>query len=338
MSRQPIQTQECSDCSSGSLPVDRRRFLQTTAAGVAVASTGLLPAVARAAEEAKAAQPESLVTQLFGTLTDKQKESILFPFDHELRSKVDNNWHITKLRVGQDYTADQQQLILDIFKGLHSEEYADKVVAQVDGDGRGKNLDKCSIALFGAPGEKFEFVLTGRHCTRRCDGNSVEGAAFGGPIFYGHAAQGFNEKPDHPGNAYWFQALRANELFKALDGKQQAIALRDDPRADKSGEADKIKEKVSDCVGLPASEMSDDQKELAQAVMSDLLAPFREADREESMKLVNDAGFDNLHFSFYKNMDIGDDKVWDVWQVEGPTMIWYFRGSPHVHTWVNIRA
>jgi hypothetical protein len=22
--------------------------------------------------------------------------------------------------------------------------------------------------------------------------------------------------------------------------------------------------------------------------------------------------------------------------VEGPAFVWYFRGSPHVHTWVNI--
>jgi hypothetical protein len=42
--------------------------------------------------------------------------------------------------------------------------------------------------------------------------------------------------------------------------------------------------------------------------------------------------------SFYKNLDIGNDGVWDVWQLESPTMIWYFRGAPHVHTWVNIRA
>ena len=42
--------------------------------------------------------------------------------------------------------------------------------------------------------------------------------------------------------------------------------------------------------------------------------------------------------SFYKNLDVGGDGVWDVWQLESPTMIWYFRGSPHVHTWVNIRA
>ena len=38
------------------------------------------------------------------------------------------------------------------------------------------------------------------------------------------------------------------------------------------------------------------------------------------------------------SLDIGDDGVWDVWQVEGPNMIWYFRGAPHVHTWVYIRA
>ena len=24
--------------------------------------------------------------------------------------------------------------------------------------------------------------------------------------------------------------------------------------------------------------------------------------------------------------------------IEGPSMVWYFRGQPHVHTWVNIRA
>ncbi|MCA9227098.1 MAG: hypothetical protein KDA47_15855, partial [Planctomycetales bacterium] len=72
-------------------------------------------------------------------------------------------------------------------------------------------------------------------------------------------------------------------------------------------------------------------------VMHDVLAPFRSGDREESMKLIKANGFENLHLSFYKNMDVGDDKVWDVWQVEGPAMVWYFRGDPHVHTWVHIR-
>ena len=85
------------------------------------------------------------------------------------------------------------------------------------------------------------------------------------------------------------------------------------------------------------SELSADQKELAQHVMSDLLAPFRKEDRDESMKLINKAGFDELNFAWFTYKDIGNDQVWDIWQVEGPSMLWLFRGSPHVHTWVHIR-
>ena len=40
---------------------------------------------------------------------------------------------------------------------------------------------------------------------------------------------------------------------------------------------------------------------------------------------------------FYNFMDIGNDGVWDIWQIEGPSMVWYFRGAPHVHTWVHVR-
>jgi hypothetical protein len=52
---------------------------------------------------------------------------------------------------------------------------------------------------------------------------------------------------------------------------------------------------------------------------------------------VHAGGFDNVHMAFYKNLDIGNDGVWDVWQLEGPAMIWYFRGHPHIHTWVHVR-
>ncbi len=71
--------------------------------------------------------------------------------------------------------------------------------------------------------------MTGRHLTIRCDGNSTEHVAFGGPIFYGHASKGspdsFNEEANHPGNVFWPQALKANQLFAMLDGKQRDVAL-----------------------------------------------------------------------------------------------------------------
>jgi hypothetical protein len=55
------------------------------------------------------------------------------------------------------------------------------------------------------------------------------------------------------------------------------------------------------------------------------------------MKYINDAGgLDKLSLAFYKEEDIGNDEVWDRWALRGPAMAWYFRGSPHVHTWVNV--
>ena len=236
-------------------------------------------------------------------------------------------------------TADQQQMVKEIFKGLHSEEWADKVVGQVAHDSGAPGFGDSSIAIFGEPGTgKFEFVLTGRHCTRRCDGDSVEGAAFGGPIFYGHAADGFDEEPDHPNNVYWYQAERANSVFQMLDGKQREMALVDGPgRKERRNQTVALTGKKSGLEGIPLSELSADQKGEVDKVLEDLLAPFRKEDREESMKLIRAAGMDHLHMAFFQRSDVGDDKVWDNWQLEGPSMIWYFRGDPHVHVWAHIR-
>ncbi|MDB5911318.1 MAG: hypothetical protein JWP34_5435 [Massilia sp.] len=73
-------------------------------------------------------------------------------------------------------------------------------------------------------------------------------------------------------------------------------------------------------------------------VMDDLLAPFRTTDADKALALIEAGVMDNLHMTFYTGKyDIGNDGVWDVWQLEGPSMVWYFRGAPHVHTWVHIR-
>jgi hypothetical protein len=165
----------------------------------------------------------------------------------------------------------------------------------------------------------------------------VEGAAFGGPIFYGHAAKSFNEKADHEGNAYWYQALQANEAFKMMDEKQRKLALLGDGREEKGTETVKLTGKKTELPGIPMTELTSDQKDQVRKTLAALLAPFRKADSAEAMKLIEMNGFDNLHMAFYKNDDIGNDGVWDVWQIEGPAMVWYFRGAPHVHTWVHIR-
>ena len=319
---------EVLDCCESS----RREFLKK--AGLGTAAVATVPTVL--GKKKAAAQPETLVTQLYKSLNEKQRKAICFPWENPLRNRVENNWHITKSAVG-DMADDQADLVEQIFNGLHSDEYRKQVFNQVKDDSPGGFGDS-AIAIFGEPGTgKFEFVFTGRHVTRRCDGDSLDGAAFGGPIFYGHAADGFNEKADHKGNAYWFQAKRPNELFQALDGKQRKAALLGRSRGEHGTKTVQLTGKKEGLPGLRTADMSRDQKGLMRSVMKDMLAPFREKDAAESMKLIEKNGFDNLHIAFYKDENIGKDEVWDVWQVEGPAMLWYFRGKPHVHTWLHVR-
>jgi len=334
----PSRPSQCPDCDSPRIlvvheplpQIERRVFLKQTLG--AIAATAVAP-------WANAAKSETLVQQLYKSMTEPQRAKVWFPFDDRKRTLVDNNWHIVDETIGGFWTKDQQALIREIFLGLHSPEYAEKVVAQVVHDSGKGGFESSSVALFGEPGTgKFEFVLTGRHCTRRCDGDSVEGAAFGGPIFYGHAAKGANEPADHPGNAYWFQAKRANEAFQMLDGKQREKALLDRGREETGNDTVKLQGKGANFEGLAVADMTKDQREAVRGVLRDLLAPFRKEDADEAMKYVDAAGFENVHMAFFKAGDIGKDGVWDVWQLEGPNMVWYFRGSPHVHVWANIAA
>lgn len=309
--------------------VTRRDFIRASLAASTLMATGAV-----AAPTLKS-RGEKLAAELFNSLSRKQRKGLSFGFDHALRKRVENNWRITKT-IDKTLNADQRDLTEQIYRAIHSEEFAAEAYKQFVHDN--ETFDKASVAFFGSPDSgKFEFVLTGRHCTRRLDGNSVAGAAFGGPIFYGHSARSFYEKKDHKDNVYWFQAVRANELFAMLDGKQREQALEKKGRPEQSNKTVALRGKGADLPGIAFGELTGDQKGHVNKVLADLLKPFRREDRDEALKLIKANGFDNHHIAFFQHGDIGEDGVWDVWQIEGPSMVWYFRGEPHVHTWVHIK-
>ena len=245
-------------------------------------------------------------------------------------------WQITgdhKIATGF-YTKDQQDMIEALFWGLYSPDWHDRIKKQLLDDAGGYGKEQ-SIAIFGQPGTgKFEFVMTGRHLTIRCDGQSVDHVAFGGPIFYGHAASGFDEEVGHPGNVYWYQAQKANGLFKMLNGKQREQAL-----IEQAPEESKVHFGGPDGrpQGLVISELSADQKEHAQKVLDSLIEPYRTADQTEVRKCLKaQGGLEKCRLAFYKSDDLGNDGEWDNWRLEGPSFVWHYRGTPHVHVWVNI--
>ena len=322
----------CPDCDAGDDGVSRREFVRKVA-GAAVAG-GLLPLVGPARRAVAAPSPsgtaETAVKRFYDSLKDDQRKEICFPFDHPLRTKINANWAITKPKI-DDYTKEQQAILDEIFRGVVSPEGYDKFLKQMDDDSGG--FGEYHVAVFGTPGSgQFEWELTGRHVTLRADGDSTSNVAFGGPIVYGHGEG--DSKKGMPGNVFYYQTKKANEVFSALDGKQRHKALL--AKAPKE-DAVLIQGGSGTFPGITVGELSHDQKELVESVMKVILAPYREDDVNEAVALIKEGGgLDKLHMAFYEANDIGKDQEWDIWRLEGPTFVWHFRGAPHVHSYINV--
>jgi len=319
----------------------RRNFLKQTGA-LALAASGVPLFAAQATAAVSKKTPETLVKILFDSLSEIQQKEVCFDWNHIdenrglLRTRLENNWKITKPSIKSDfYTADQQMLIREIFDGMTHPSWRERWDQQLKDDVGGFG-NRQSIAIFGKPGtNQFEFVLASRHMTLRCDGNSAEHVAFGGPILYAHEGEALFEQPHHPNNVFWHQALASNELFNMFDGKQrrQALVINGMPSEELVG----FRGPNGRFDGIAVSEFSSDQKEHLQSVLKLLLEPFRQSDQDEVTRCLKvQGGLDPCRLAFYQQGDLGQDGVWDNWRLEGPSFVWYFRGTPHVHVWVNV--
>jgi Protein of unknown function (DUF3500) len=325
---------------SESKSINRRQFLESTASTAAILTGSLIATKAFAAEATNNVTAETLVGRLYETLNDQQKPQVCFDWDYQdqkrglLRTFVANNWKITNQEINGDFYNDEQRdLIKQVFESIVHPDWHERYYQQLEDDAGGFGNEQ-SIAIFGKPGDgKFELVLTGRHMTLRCDGNSAEHVAFGGPIFYGHAPED-SEGPNHTDNVFWEQAVQANGLYKMLDGRQQTQArVATTPREQDVA----FKGAKGGFMGLPVTDMSTDQKEHLQKVVASLTEMYRQSDGQEALDcLSKQGGIDACNLAFFTDKDIGGDGVWDNWRLEGPSFVWHYRGAPHVHVWVNV--
>ncbi|MCP5541870.1 MAG: DUF3500 domain-containing protein [Akkermansiaceae bacterium] len=315
-------------------PLGRREVMR--AFGVTAASV-LWPGL-----RSFAAETDSLPMQFFKSLTDEQRSKICLPVNHPKRQFVSNWWYICPdQRLHTFYTKEQQDLVKQIFESLHAPDYREKMNWQVEKDLMGKIANTPSVGFFGTPEDQdFEFIYTGHHVTRRANAHTDKGMGFHGePIFYGNFAKAFRETKDHEGNPFWYQGLLFNEFYSALDGKQQEKALVGrEPRSEKPDVV--IQKKKDDLPGLACADLSADQKAKLLDTMRRMLACFRQDDVDATIKTIEDKQvIDRLFVSCYGgSFDIGNDKVWDTWQIEGPDMVWYFRGMPHIHGYFHLAA
>jgi len=243
------------------------------------------------------------------------------------------------------YTEAQRELIEKIVKSLCSGEDGYRQISRRTSEGKvwdaSGAFENCGAMFFGEPtkGKKFAFVFAGHHLTIRCDADSEEGAAFGGPIYYGHTPNGWSR-----GNIFNYQTQAVVKLYKALSDKQQKLAMAklEDPK--KAEQAVSVRfRKAEQRPGIPASELTRDQLELANEVMRTVLKPYRKEDVDEVMKIVEaNGGMDKIKFAYYtenyEGAKTSEKEPWSFWRLEGPGFVWNFRVLPHVHTFVNISS
>lgn len=323
----PQDRKDCPDCDA---TLDRRSFIRTVGGAALAGAAAPVLLGGRFVQGAPTAKSsaETAVVRFYDSLSAAQKQTIVFPFDHDLRKKINANWLITKPTLESDfYSKQQQELVDEIIRNVTSKDGYERIQRQTEDDHGG--IGSYSVAVFGTPGtDKFEWELTGRHLTLRADGDSVDQAAFGGPIIYGHG----EETPSK--NLFHYQTKKVNEVFHALDAKQSARALVS--KAPKEDQVALQGEKGT-FPGISVGELSSDQKQLVESTLKVLLAPYRQEDVDEVFAILKaSGGVDKLHLAYYQEGDLQDDKTWDIWRVEGPSFVWHFRGAPHVHAYINI--
>ncbi len=342
----------CPECETIEEPLDRRSFLNA-AAGTAVTLVGLQAVpTARAVADAPAARAtqskpsEALIQELHSTLSDEQKRQVCLPWDHRsgnwnpsrgpeppARLRFFNSAIYGNRRIGDVYTPAQRELCERILRGISNGDEGYRLISRNGTWDNTATFDHCGAYIFGDPtgDNQYAWVFTGHHLTVRCDGNSVPDAAFGGPIYYGHSPYGWSQR-----NLFFPQTRVARDVFESLNESQRRQAHA----TFGSGERPELEESVrfrDRHPGIPASELTADQRALLERLMRSVLSPYRAEDAEEAMQIVRrNGGLERLHLAFYQDQGNNPQSPWSFWRIEGPGFVWNFRVLPHVHTYVNI--
>src|SRR5205814_6791780 len=122
-----------------------------------------------------------------------------------------------------EYNKKQVELLDKIFRAIGNGEQGYKELSRGGKFDASNDFESISAIVYGeaVEGKKFSLVFTGHHLTVRCDGNSEEATAFGGPLYYGHSPSGYATT-----NVFYNQTKASNEVFASLSADQKKVAVK----------------------------------------------------------------------------------------------------------------
>jgi hypothetical protein len=324
--------------------LDRREFLRVTGAGAAAATVGLALTPlerARAARMARQAEAEALVFELYRSLDSEQKKYLVQPWDLKRPNQplparlMTANAAVGKSVIGLEYKRPQIELLRKIFRAISNGEEGYRQLSRNGKFDNSGDFENIGAVLYGeaVEGKKFSLVFSGHHLTVRCDGNSEEQTAFGGPLYYGHSPSGYSRT-----NVFYNQTQAVTAIYEALSAEQRKQAVF--PGKWRDGvETVRLPQKQAKLPGIAYADMTAEQKALVQKAMQELIAPYRKEDGEEVMEIIKaNGGLEKIHLAFYQEGQTSAKEPWTYWRLEGPGFVWSYRALPHIHCFVNISA
>ncbi|HLY07881.1 MAG TPA: DUF3500 domain-containing protein [Planctomycetota bacterium] len=317
--------------SDAGLPVSRRGFLRAAGAGAtALAMPGVSGLFAQESRPADRTA-EDLIRDLYSGLREDQRKAVVLPIDAPERLKYFNA--ALGKKIGEVYTKPQQDQLGRILRALSSGEDGWRQISRDGTWDESKAFENCGANLFGDLSGKYTWVFSGHHLTMRCDGDTEEGVAFGGPLYYGHSPSGYSDR-----NLFHYQTKSALAVYESLtkEQREQAVAYEDPAEG-----LDSVKFRCTcdSMPGVPFPQLSKESQALVDTVLRNLLSPFRKSDADEVLQVVRKTGgMEAMHLMFYRDREAQASQPWSFWRLEGPGFVWNFRVLPHVHTYVNISS
>lgn len=193
------------------------------------------------------------------------------------------------------------------------------------------------LLVCGNPHEPpYQILVTGPHLNLRLGGRSREGVAFGGPQVYGD--QRGNGRPGLPGNVYRYQLERAHEVFASLSPAERKAA-----RLDRSPVQTDIvlRGRTGAFDGVPVGDLPAKSRGLARGLAAAILENYPDDDVAYAWDCIErNGGVDALFLADYEQDHQGGRRAGQgpsqIFRLEGPSAVLYFRGEPHVHAFLNV--
>ena len=272
-----------------------------------------------------------LARRLYVSLDDGQRAEACVDYDHPLRQYHNRGVWGGGRSVLLGFNRRQRQILTDLLHSGLSVDGRERVPKE--DLARWSGVHSMRALICGDPtAGPYQVILTGVHLNLRVGGKSREGAAFGGPQVYGD--QRGNNRAGLPGNVYRDQFLLAQRLLNNLDEGRKKLALVEEAPVQTQIE---LQGRHGSFSGIPVSELLPNDRALADQLVQRILSTYSPHDVDYAREcLLANGGTNALSLSYYQHGEDGDIPEAQVFRLEGPGAVFYFRGYPHVHAFINV--